>query len=76
VISYNYYSVLHEAMYNTLIIVSRFISKASTELIMNSEVRTLMPKSLRYWKKIYHYYVMITVTEFPRFQLRIKSTKT
>jgi len=35
-------------MYNTLIIVSRFISKASTEPTMESEVRALMPKSLRY----------------------------
>jgi len=35
-------------MHNTLIIVSRFISKASTEPIMESEVRALMPKSLRY----------------------------
>jgi len=35
-------------MYNTLIIVARFISNASTEPIMESEVRALMPKSLRY----------------------------
>jgi len=46
-------------MYNTLIIVSRFTSKAGTEPIMGSEVGTLMPKSLRYWKKIYHCYVPI-----------------
>jgi len=30
-------------MYNTLIIVSRFISKVGTEPIMESEVRALMP---------------------------------
>jgi len=35
-------------MYNTLIIVSRFISKVSTAPIMESEVLDLMPKSLRY----------------------------
>jgi len=35
-------------MYNTLIIVSRFISNGSTVPIMESEVRALMPKSLRY----------------------------
>jgi len=35
-------------MYNTLIIISRFISKASTVPIMESEVRALMLKSLRY----------------------------
>jgi len=37
-------------MHNTLIIVSRFISKASTSRvpIMESEVRALMPKSLKY----------------------------
>jgi len=35
-------------MYNTLIIVSRFISKASAVPIMESEVRALMPMSLRY----------------------------
>jgi len=46
-------------MYNALIIVSRSISKASTVPIMESEVRALMPKSLRYWKKIYHCYVTI-----------------
>jgi len=63
-------------MYNTLIIVSRFISKASTEPTMESEVRVLMPKSLRYWKKIYHCYVTINVKVFPPFQPRITSTKT
>jgi len=62
-------------MYNTLIIVSRFISKASTEPIMESEVRTLMPKSLRYRKTIYHCYVTINVKAFPAFQPRIHSTK-
>jgi len=36
-------------MYNTLIIVSQLICKASTEPIMESEVSALMPKSLRYW---------------------------
>jgi len=46
-------------MYNTLIIVQRFISKASAEPIMESEVRVLMPKSSRCWKKIYHCYVTI-----------------
>jgi len=47
-------------MYNTrLIIVSRFISKASAESIVVSEVRALLPKSLRYWKKIYHCYVTV-----------------
>jgi len=35
-------------MYNTLIIVSGFISKANTELIMEPEVCALMPKSLSY----------------------------
>jgi len=35
-------------MYNTLIIVSLFINKFSTEPIMESEARALMPKSLRY----------------------------
>jgi len=35
-------------MYNTLIIILQLISKASTVPIMESEVRTLMPKSLRY----------------------------
>jgi len=35
-------------MYNTLIIVSRFISKAGTEPIMESEACALMPKLLRY----------------------------
>jgi len=44
-------------MYNTLIIVSRFISKANTEPVMESEVRALKPKSLRYWKEFYHCYV-------------------
>jgi len=48
-------------MYNTLIIVSRFISKASTVPIMESEVRTVMAKSLRYRKEIYHCYVTINV---------------
>jgi len=37
-------------MSNTLIILSRFISKASTEPIMVSDVRALMQKSLRYSK--------------------------
>jgi len=37
-------------MYNALIIVSLFISKAGTVPIMESEVRALMPKSLRYQK--------------------------
>jgi len=46
-------------MYNTLIIVSRFISKAIRESIMESDVRALMSKSLRYWKKICHFYVTI-----------------
>jgi len=63
-------------MYNTLIIVSRFISKASTASIMQSEDRVLMPKSLRYcWKKIYHCYITINVKAFPPFQPRINSTK-
>jgi len=35
-------------MYNTLIIVSRFISKPVAEPIMKSEVRALIPKSLTY----------------------------
>jgi len=39
-------------MYNTLIFVSLFIYKSYTVPIMESEVRALMPKSLRYWKKI------------------------
>jgi len=39
-------------MYNTLIIVSRFISRAGTEPIMESAASALMPKSLRYWKKL------------------------
>jgi len=38
-------------MQNTLIIVSRFISKTSTEPLMESEVRLLKPKSMRCWKK-------------------------
>jgi len=65
-------------MYNTLIIVSRFISKASTLPIMESEpdVRALLPKSLRYWKKNYHCYVTINVKAFPPFQPIINSTKT
>jgi len=63
-------------MYNTLIIVSRFISKASTEPIMVPEVRALLPKSLRYWKKIYHCYVTINVKAFPPFQPRVYLTKT
>jgi len=45
-------------MYSTLIIVSRFISKVSTVPIMESEIRALMLKPLRYWKKIYHCYCM------------------
>jgi len=57
-------------MYNTLIVVSRFIYKACTEPIMESEVRALMPKSLRYWKNIYHCYVTTNVKEFPPFQPR------
>jgi len=62
-------------MYNTLIIVSRFISKTGTVLIMESEARAVMPKSLRYGKKIYRCYVMINVKAFPPFQPRIISTK-
>jgi len=58
-------------MYNTLIIVSRFISKASTEPLMESEVRALMPNSLRYGKKIYYCYVTINVKAFPPFQPRL-----
>jgi len=38
-------------MYNTLIIISRFISKASTEPIMESEVRALMPKLFEILRK-------------------------
>jgi len=53
-------------LYNTLIIVSRFISKASTEPIMESEVRALIPKSLRYRKKINQCYVTINVKEYNR----------
>jgi len=63
-------------MYDTLIIVSRFISKASAVLIMESEVRGLMPKSLRCWKKIYYGYVTISVKKFPPIQPRINSSKT
>jgi len=63
-------------MYNTLIIVSRFISEASTVPIMESEIRALMPKSLSYWKKIYHCYVTIHVKAFPPFQPRMNSIKT
>jgi len=63
-------------MYNTLIIVSRFIIKAGTEPTMGSEVRALMSKLLRYWKKIYHCYVTINVKAFLPFQPRINSTKT
>jgi len=63
-------------MYNTLIIIPRIISKAGTEPIMVSEVRALMPNSLRYVKKIYHCYVTINVKAFPPFQPRINSTKT
>jgi len=63
-------------MYNTLIILSRFISKATTVPIMESEVPSLMPKSLRYWKKIYYCYVPIYVKAFQPFQRRINSTKT
>jgi len=63
-------------MYITLIIVSRFISKASTKPIMESKVRVLMPKSLRYLKKIYHCHVTINVKAFPPFQPRINATKT
>jgi len=55
-------------MYNTLIIVSRFINKASAALTMESEVRALTPQSLRYWKKVYNCYewsyVTITVKAF------------
>jgi len=40
-------------MYKTLIIVSRFISKASAIPMMESKVRALMTKSLRYCKTIY-----------------------
>jgi len=60
-------------MYNTPIIVSRFISKASTVPIMASEVCAQMPKSLRYWKNIYHCYITINKKAF---RPRIKSTKT
>jgi len=63
-------------MYNTLIIVSWLISKASTEPIIASEVRALLSKSFRYWKKIYHCYVTINVKAFPPFQPWINSTKT
>jgi len=38
-------------MYNMLIIVLRFISKASTVPIMESEVRALMTKSFEILKK-------------------------
>jgi len=63
-------------MYNTLIIILQLISKASTVPIMESEVRTLMPKSLRYWIKIYHCYVTINVKALLPFEPRINSTKT
>jgi len=46
IITRNYYTKLC-TLYNTLITVSRFISKAST-VLMASAVRTLMPRSLRY----------------------------
>jgi len=62
-------------MCNTLIIVSRFISKDITVPIMEPEIRALMPKSLRYRKTIYHCYVTINVKAFPPLQLRIYSTK-
>ena len=54
-------------MYNTLIIVSRFISKASTEPIMKSEARSLVPMSLRYWKEVYHGYITIDVENVSTF---------
>ena len=43
---------------------------------MESEVRGLMPKSLRCWKKIYYGYVTINVKKFPPIQPRINSSKT
>jgi len=43
---------------------------------MESEVGALMPKSLRYWKKVFHCYVTTNVKAFPLFQPRINSTKT
>jgi len=58
-------------MYNTLIIASWFISKARIVLIMESEVPSLMPKSLRYTKMIYHCYVTINVKAFSSFPPRI-----
>jgi len=61
-------------MYNTLIIVSRFISK----LIQYNGVSR--PRSnakvIEIVKKIYHCYVTINVKAFPLFQPRINSTKT
>ena len=52
------------------------VHQQSQYSIMASVVRTLMPRSLRYSKKVYHCSITINVKAFPPFQLRIDSTKT
>jgi len=51
------------------------VDQQSEYSIMESAVRTLMPKLLRYRKRIYHCYATTYMKTFTPFQPKINSTK-